>query len=85
MLLTSSPFQMEGYGSKEGFAGILGPSIIDITNEQETAKTNGLTTSLQVDLQNYATANQALQEKTNKYLNSVPDTQGRNYNIFINN
>ena len=84
VLLTSSPFQMEGYGSKEGFAGILGPSIIDITNEQETAKTNGLTTSLQVDLQNYATANQALQEKTNKYLNSVPDTQGRNYNIFIN-
>ena len=87
VLLTSSPFQLKGYGgydSKEGFGGILGPSIIDITNEQETARTNGLTTSLQVDLENYATANQALQEKTNKYLNSVPDTQGRNYNIFIN-
>ena len=77
-LLASSPFQKEGYG------GILGPSIIDVTNEQETATTSGLAASIQGDLQKYATANQTLQEKTNKYLNSVPETQGRNYNIFIN-
>jgi hypothetical protein len=77
-LLASSPFQKEGYG------GILGPSIIDVTNEQETAATSGLAASIQGDLQKYATANEALQKKTNKYLNSVPETQGRNYNIFIN-
>ena len=78
VLATSSPFQKEGYG------GILGPSIIDVTNQQESARTNGLAASIQSDLQKYATANQTLQQKTNKYLKSVPETQGRNYNIFIN-
>jgi len=68
---------------KEGF-GILGPSTIDSKNTVEAATTTGLTTSLNAKIDSYTTANDNLKQKTNTYLNSIANTEARNYNLFIN-
>jgi hypothetical protein len=82
VLLTSSPYKTKD--DIEGYSGMLGMSAIDTINTNETANTTSLTTSFQSKLNTYAAANQRLQQKTNTFLNTTKNTEGRNYNIFIN-
>jgi hypothetical protein len=70
--------------NKEGYSGILGPSNIDSINSAEDMNTSVMTGSLNSTISTYAETSEALKSKTNRYLNSIKSTEGRNYNVFIN-
>jgi hypothetical protein len=70
--------------TKEGYSSILGANDIDKQNGIESAATTGLTTPFNTNVSNYNSTNESLKQKTNTYLNTIENTQGRNYNVYVN-